>query len=326
MSHLLGIMCGHGPPRPLPRGVARTQHGLVARAHVLALGGSDGLIRHRLDRGRWERVHPNVYRIAGAPRTREQALLAAVMAAGDRSAVSHRAAAALWRLPYVGGGAVEVVVPRPRHPRLAGVVVHQARVIEPADLDVVDDIWVTSPARTLVDVAGVVSRARLALALDDALARRLTTLDAVAGTVERLGAGGRAGGRVVRRLLAERDPAQAPPDSVLEGRLLALLRRAGLEAPACQYPVWHEGRVVASIDVAYPHLLVGIEAYGWGAHGGREAFEADRRRSNVLASLGWVLLRVTWRQVVHQPEAVVAMVRAALRTARRTRSAPSTAT
>ena len=75
---------------------ARRQHGVVSRGQVLAAGISPSALDRAVAAGRLERVHHGAYRYAGAPRTWEQCLLAAVLGAGGEAVVSHRSAAQLW--------------------------------------------------------------------------------------------------------------------------------------------------------------------------------------------------------------------------------------
>src|SRR5690242_16501161 len=79
--------------------IASKQFGLVTRDQALAAGLSEDAIGRRVRSGRWVRLHPNVYRLAGAPDTWEQRILAAVLAAGPTAIASHLSAAVLWQVP-----------------------------------------------------------------------------------------------------------------------------------------------------------------------------------------------------------------------------------
>src|SRR5256714_7015750 len=85
------------PSEELGRLIAR-QRGVLSRSQALEAGLGRGAIQHRLDSGEWQRLHPGVYRMRGAPPSWEQRLMAATLWAGPESAVSHRSAAALWKL------------------------------------------------------------------------------------------------------------------------------------------------------------------------------------------------------------------------------------
>src|SRR5579884_860681 len=81
--------------------IAEQQHGLITRRQLHAAGVDEAAVRHRVASGRIVRVRQHVFRVPGAPATREQAILAAVLAFGPGAVVSHTTAAALWGLPNV---------------------------------------------------------------------------------------------------------------------------------------------------------------------------------------------------------------------------------
>lgn len=204
---------------------------------------------------------------------------------------SHRSAAALWCLrgadrPPV----VEVTVPGAARHRLAGVVVHRSAQLPSCDVTRRSAVPVTTPARTLLDL-GAVAPQLVEAAMEDALLRGLVSLSSLRRVLERSGAQGRAGTAVLRRLVDERDPSLAPTESPLEDALLGLLRRHGLPEPVRQHPVALPGGRLVRLDFAYPDLKLGIEADGRIWHSGRADFQRDRERGNLLARLGWTVLR-----------------------------------
>jgi hypothetical protein len=178
--------------------VAESQHGLMTRAQALAKGLTAGAIRGRLNAGAWERVHAAVYRVAGSRRTWKQLLMAACLAAGRGSAVSHRAAAQLWKLP-AGREWVEITVKKTRCIRLAGVNVHRVSQLPSIDVVWLDHIPVTSAARTVIDLAGVLTRKDLADVLDHALAERRFPLTYLRKRCAALGTRGRRGSGALPR-------------------------------------------------------------------------------------------------------------------------------
>lgn len=100
----------------------------------------------------------------------------------------------------------------------------------------------------------------------------------------------------------------APPSqSELERRFLALVRRYGLAKP-------HADRVICGYqcDVVWPEHRVIVELDGRAHHDARTAFERDRARDRALAVAAWVVVRVTWRQLHCEPEALVVDLRALL--------------
>jgi very-short-patch-repair endonuclease len=95
--------------------------------------------------------------------------------------------------------------------------------------------------------------------------------------------------------------------SEAERRLLELVRAARLPAPATNRRLHgHE------VDFVWrPQRLV-VEVDGYAFHSSRSAFERDRRRDADLIREGYRVIRLTWRQLTREPEAVVALLARAL--------------
>src|SRR5262245_50524559 len=105
--------------------LAARQHGLFSRRQAHERGVTDRMLQRRVRTGLIERVAPSVYRIAGAPASWHQHLLAASMGGGEMCVASHRAAARLHRFDTFTREIVEVTVPRSIRYRRRGVIVHQ---------------------------------------------------------------------------------------------------------------------------------------------------------------------------------------------------------
>jgi very-short-patch-repair endonuclease len=275
--------------------LASRQHGLVERAQLAV---SDATVVAWVQAKRLHRVHPGVYRVAGAPVTREQRLLAACLAAGPESAVSHRPAAHDWGMgefPDV----VEIVTPRARWPRLRNVRVHRSTDLRPDHITVRHGIPVTKPLRTLVDL-GQSAPWAVADALERGLTAKLFGLAAADRILDDLGRKGRSGIGVLRLALDNRALGREVPESLLEVRMARLIRRRGIPMAAYQHVVEPGLRV----DFAYPELKIAIEVDGFGVHGTAAALSHDLARQNRLVAMGWIVLRFTWHQVVKQPDTV----------------------
>jgi very-short-patch-repair endonuclease len=208
--------------------------------------------------------------------------------------LSHRTAAALWELDSSAPGEPEISTTR--RVRRSGIAVHFA-AIPNCDRGRVASIPTTGVARTLFDLGAVLRREAVEAALDDALRRRLTSLERLLMRFEDLGGKGRRGAAVLRSLLEERDPKTAPSESVLEARLVRLLRRARLPEPTRQFEVREQGKLLARVDIAYPDVHLAIEADGYRYHSGRVAWQRDLERRNRLTSRGWRVIHVTWADI-----------------------------
>jgi Transcriptional regulator, AbiEi antitoxin len=136
-------------------------HGVVGRDQLIAAGISPKVIANRVQ-ARWLRpMHRGVYAVGGV-QSEEAPEAAAVLACGDGSVLSHKSAAFLWRLvPRRDGVPMHVTVPMARCPRRPGIRVHRARELQPGEVTRLRGIRVTTPARTLLDVAGQLSTREL---------------------------------------------------------------------------------------------------------------------------------------------------------------------
>ncbi len=222
--------------------------------------------------------------------------------------VSFHAAAALWQLEGFRRDGVEITVPGSNRARLDGAVVHESTVCGPIHLAVVEDVPVSSVARTLCDLTAVVRPWMVERAVDDSLRRKLVTLRALARVAEDLEGRGRRRCTVMREILDHRTPGYHPGDSDPEQRIARLLVQAGLPEPTRQHPL-RIGAKRYRLDLCYPDAMVAIEYDGWDFHKGRRAFDVDRARGNDLVVLGFQVLRFTSKST---DDAIIATVDAAL--------------
>ena len=286
---------------------ARSQHGLVTRAQARSV-----LSSHTLDdwvrRRRLEPLRRGVYRVAGAPGSWQQGLLAACLAAGANAYASVRSAAAVHSLEGFGRDGFELTQFGQRPSIIDGVLIHESAVFAADHLTRVDSIPTTSVARTLCDLTAIEPPWIIARAVDESLRRKIVTLQALAQVAEALEGRGRHRCTVMREILEHRQPGYHPGDSDPEQRIAELLVRAGLPDPTRQ--LWVRiGAKRYRIDLCYPEHKIAIEYDSWGFHRGRQRFDDDRARGNDLVVLGFQLLRFTSRS---GDQAIVDTVGAAL--------------
>lgn len=232
--------------------------------------------------------------------------MAACLWAGPAAAASHRAAGRLWGLEGVGPGHIEITVPRSKPSPIPLLVVHQSRLLR-ADLAEVALIPVTDVARTLIDLASILSSDRLEAALESALSRGLTRLTRLRWRLSQTPSRGKDGVRHLRRLLDERGPSAAALESPLEAKLERIIRRSNLPRPDRQVRVMDGNRFIARVDFAYCAIKVAIEADSFRHHGTASSWWKDRRRDKELGRLGWTMLRFTSDDLEH-PDRVVAEI------------------
>jgi very-short-patch-repair endonuclease len=244
---------------------------------------------------------------AFAPARFERALWTVLATAGPGAVLSHESAAAVWALDGVlSRGPVTVTVPHRRTVRPPpGSVVHRSRHLDRGDVVRRDGLPVTSPARTLADLAASLPTAALERAVVDALRRRLTTADRVSRVADRLRP--RDGIDRLRKVLARLDPGL---ESVLEEDLLRLLLARGLPEPVRQFELRDPaGRFVARPDLAYPAYRLAVEAMGHTWHSAPDDWQRDLRRHNAVTAAGWRYQAFSAADIRERPAYVVAAVR-----------------
>jgi very-short-patch-repair endonuclease len=291
--------------------LAARQHGVFTRIQAIELGASEKMIRRRVDAGRWDRLHPGTFRLAGAAPTWRQSVMALCLAWGPGTFASHRCGAAVWRLAGFEPGAVELIVPRTRRRTLPGIV-HRPLLLPAVDVTTVEAIPVTSPARTLIDIAGVAPIELVEDALDDALRRKLVSLPRLRWRLKETARMGTPGSAVIRTLVGARATQADIPQSVFETKLLRVVKVAGLPHPVLQHEIRDRNKLIAVVDFAFPSHRLAIEADGYRWHSGRRQFEHDLSRRNALTALGWHVLHVTWRGL-DEPQELIRTLRSALR-------------
>lgn len=269
---------------------ASRQFGLITRLQLTRLGLSAQAIDYRIGAGLFEVFHPAVYRVPGAPSSWGQSLLAALLATGEGSAISHIAAAAEWELEAIEADRPHILVPHERRLFLRGVSIHRTRVIGAGDIRRRRGIRLTSPARTLLDIAGMVAADVLEGAVDDALRRRICTLLHVRRCLDDRGPNGVRGWAILDRFVRERIGTN-PTGSGKETTFRRGLINRRLPLPVAQYAVLDaRGRFVARPDFAYPDIKLAIEVDG-SHHRDPRQWRADLARQNRLTVAGWHFLR-----------------------------------
>jgi hypothetical protein len=280
--------------------LAGRQEGVVRHAQLRDLGFSAKAIRHRLARGSLHPLHREVYAVGHARVSPVGRRLAAVWAFGDGAALSHRSAAVAWGLRGGSPARVDVTVRARSATTRDGVRVHlTTRPIETSRLGLLP---ITTPARTMLDLAGDVPAHQLTAALRQAEVLGLFDLTALRDV---LAAHPRRPGR--RALIAALAAERPETLSDLEDRFLALCDDHGLPRPAV-----NARPLGFRVDFLWPDRRVVVEADGWRYHRTRAAFETDRARDQSLVGAGYVVLRFTHRQIAGAPADVAAKLSAVL--------------
>lgn len=295
------------------------QHALVTRHQLRGGGWTVAQIDRALRSGRVGVVFDGVYRIAGAPITSHQRMLAACLS--TRGPASHRAATSVWGADLGPTPPLEVLVDGRRHPRPPGVVVHRTTTLDPSDVTRRHGIPVTNPLRTLVDLGAVASTEQVAGALDSFTSRKLITVAGARAYREKLAGKGNRGVGVLGQVLDRRALGDQAAESLLEPDMAELCRRFGLPAPAFQVWVFIAGRWRRT-DFAYGLEMIDLEVDGYEHHGGNyERWEDDLDRDAAFTAAGWLVLRTSKAALRRRPGTVAANIRATLEHRRRARGA-----
>lgn len=291
-------------PEPADRRLAQLagrQRGVVSPAQLRTIGLTGSATAHRIATGRLHRFVAGSLLVGHTVAPPLAAETAALLMCAPDPVLSHASAAALAGIHEVGD-LVHVTIGRSGSSARSGVEIHRVSRLDPRDRTVLSGLPATTPARTLVDLASMLSEDELDTALERARATRIVRPAEIAAALKR--ARCRRGTGVLRRLLESRPTLTR---SQAERRLLDLVRRAGLPRPATNVRI---GRY--EVDALWREQRLVVEVDGFAYHAGREAFERDRRRDADLHAAGYRVLRVTWRRITGEPEAVVATIAQAL--------------
>jgi very-short-patch-repair endonuclease len=233
-----------------------------------------------------------------------------VLACGRATLLSHHSAAAVWSIrPRIGGAIDVTVVGRDAGRDRSGIQAYRVAYLDRRDVRTRADIPLTSAARTLLDISPRLSERSLERAVDEALTRGLTTIEAIAGVTARYP---KRKGASRLRALARPDRPTTVTRSEAEERFLAMIRRAGLPEPEVNARL---GRFVA--DFLWRDERVVVEIDGYDFHRGRAAFERDHERDAEHQQDDFLVIRVTWRQLDREPEVLLVRVATALDRRRR---------
>ncbi len=287
--------------------LAATQRTIVSHDQLIAHGCGRRVIAHWVGRRRLNPVFHGVYSVVRGelpPLGREQA---ALLVCGDGAFLSHRSAAYVWGLRKTAPAPVEVSVCGRYSSSRDGLRVHRIKAIDRRELRRQEGLWVSSPARIVLEIAAVAPE-ELVDVVDEGLARRLMTsreLEAVLARNRPCRGAAR-----LAALLGD-ESAMTITRSRAEKSFLALIRDARLPQPEVNVPF---GRYVADFLWRRERLIVELDTPTF--HGGPRAFQNDREKDLVYRDGGFDVLRFTREHAVKQP--AIVLVRVAQALARRT--------
>jgi hypothetical protein len=295
--------------------IAAGQGGAFTRLQANDAGLSDDQLARRVRAGTLLQTGPHSFRVAGAPRTLRTELTDVVLGIGDPVLFAGPTAAALLgfdgfelRRPF------HVLLPRRRHVTRNHVRVHRTDAFELVDRATVDDLPVTTAARTIIDLARTISASRLAACIDSAVRDGRVSEDLLHRRIVALRSQGRYGLPTLAEVLAGYEVTRGG-HSWLEREYLCLVAAAGLPRPDTQQVLSRAGDRMVRVDCHFPGTCVVVELLGYRFHRTRAQMESDATRANALMRDGYRPYQFTYGQIVAESRYVIATTRGALRAA-----------
>ena len=261
-------------------GLASEQWGVVSLEDLRLCGLSRSAVNVRVRNGRLHPLHLGVYAVGHPNPPLQGRLLAAMKACGARAVLSHYSAAVLWNLVDWDERRPEVTVVGATTRRHRGLRVHRTNSLAIRDVARHGAIRMTSPVRTLVDLAGTLEHRPLRRAVRQAQSLRLVSVHSLVEASRSFR--GRRGIRKLRTILAS---GPAPTRSELEDIVLDLILRAGLAHPSVNAPLTLGGRRVVP-DFRWPEQRLVVEADGAVWHDNPTARADDAERQALLEAAG----------------------------------------
>jgi hypothetical protein len=274
--------------------IASRQLAMVTSTQLDEIGFGRGTREKWLATGQLKRMRRGVYMLPGVAPTWDASVLAAVLAAGPQAVVSHLTAAHLWQLfdgppPETVRPCIHITAPWRHH--LAGVKLHRRR-LDDREQTRYRSIPVTTPARTLFDLATMLDADQLGRCVDEALRRRLLTVSELGRLLQQHAGAGRRRLRPLRAVLAQRLAGFDPGANEWEQRMDRQWKQLGLPASRRQYWVNVAGGR-CRVDRAVPELKLAVEWVGKAYHSLDGRYARDRMRISDLVQAGWDVIEVT---------------------------------
>lgn len=289
--------------------LAAHQAGYLGHEQAISHGMTDDAIHWRLRKKVWLQAARGLYRVNGI-QGNYRGLIRAAMAILPDPTVSHESAGELIGIPDVPRERAVVTVHAGTTHTFPGVRIHRSIDLLDHHRGVVEGMLTTTPARSLIDLAAVLSRGHIAHVLDEALASRIAEIEDVQTVFDEVARRGRPGSATMRALLQERTGSDSIPATRLERVGMRVFEHGGLPKPFFQYPApWNPSR---RIDFAWPHRSVGCECDSRRWHTRANDFQRDRLRDNLALNHGWRIFRFTWEDFHRRPHHVVTQLKTAL--------------
>lgn len=293
--------------------LATRQHGVVSAVQLLSLGYSRANIDYRARHGRLHRVYRGVYAVGHRPRSREARWMAAVLATGTNAGLSHESAAMHWNIwrgaaagpnsRFSHAGYVHVLATSSRKAR-PGIYIHRTASLEPRDITIRNSIPVTTVARTVIDLASVLTPAQLANVMHEAEFRSMLSQSDFA-RMQRISHV--PGAQTLRIAIDLNHTGSVGTRSFAEDAFLALVEHHRIARPKINSRI-EIGRQSIEVDFHWPRKRLCVEIDGEG-HSRQRTQRSDAARDQALVAHGWRVVRFTRRDVLDCPDEIARLVR-----------------
>jgi hypothetical protein len=291
--------------------VAATQSGVFSRSQAIAAGLTRRQIGGRLRSGQWDEVHPAVYGLAGHAPSWRRRLWAAHLHAGDTSVLARETAGRIHAFEPVPAGRVVLIVPDGRVRAPQGVSWMRTTDLAPDDVVRRPGLPpLTTPARTVVDLASVLGRGRLRLTVEQGILEHRLTVAEVGGVLARVRRPGKPGVRRLDSVLDTVGPGADLPRSELERLLDVVVARAGLPLPRHEHPLPGARGRAGFVDRFWPDAKLIVEADGRRWHARHQQMRADADRNLEAQAQGIETSRLHWEHLSHDPTGTAELLRA----------------
>ena len=286
--------------------ITAAQRGVFTLSQALELGFPRRTIAGRVASGRYESRYPTVFCLAGAESPWIQEVSAAVLSRSALAAASHKTAAHIWGMTSMRPKTIEVVTRRHRRTKRDNFTVRESKDLRLRHIEKMDGVDVTSAARTVADLGASAPIWYVEACVDTGLRKGLFVPADVKVFLDQVARKGRNGVGTIRPIIEARLDWNARTESALEDRFRTLVASSYVPMPVVQFVLREpDGAFVCRADFAYPERRVLIELDGEAYHVDRKSFQTDRLKQNRAHSLGWVVYRFTWDQVVNEPDLTI---------------------
>jgi very-short-patch-repair endonuclease len=288
-------------------GIAERQHGVVSRDQLREVGLTEAAIRQGVTAGRLYPLFRSTFAVGHPRRSRECRLIAAVLACGEGSVVSHGTAAALLGLWEFWPAVIEVIAPVEAGRKIQGIRRRFVPMPQAEQITLKAGIPCTSASRTIVDLARLAGPKLLADTVEQAAVLQVLNVPEIDGILLE---GRRQGEKKLHRVLEpwRRYSPGVRVRSRMEAKMLPLLTHHSLPIPECNEKL-RIGNESFEVDFLWRKQKVVVETDGGRFHGNPAAQARDGHRNRALAEAGYRVPRIGWDELRDEPERAIGEIR-----------------